>query len=206
MEHSKKGHALRGKFPQHGLPVPFYFRFIQLPAIGCRTDNDWALFQSVDFLNLIGDAVIYHDGKSAAPHKKALLPASFRTILFLPNAAGVKIELMGVVDQLRTAEEKPEQKTQVRTFFNYYLPTSVKLFETYADLTGSGIQTASVTRTKREIEEAAEVLVKAFEKELDGLFAADALDVATDIQVLEVKLSRDGLLDSPFTVGDGEKG
>ncbi len=50
------------------------------------------------------------------------------------------------------------------------------------------------------------MLVKAFEKELDGLFAADALDVATDIQVLEVKLSRDGLLDSPFTVGDGEKG
>ena len=46
--------------------------------------------------------------------------------------------------------EKPEQKTQVRTFFNYYLPTSVKLFETYADLTGSGIQTASVTRTKKE--------------------------------------------------------
>ena len=107
MEHSKKGHTLRGKFPQHGLPVPFYFCFIQFPAIGCRADNDWALFQSVDFLNLIGDAVIYHDGKSAAAHKKALLPASFRTILFLPNAAGVKIELMGVVDQLRTAEEKP---------------------------------------------------------------------------------------------------
>ena len=50
------------------------------------------------------------------------------------------------------------------------------------------------------------MLVNAFEKELDGLFAADALDVATDIQVLEVKLSRDGLLDSPFTVVDGEKG
>ena len=126
------------------------------------------------------------------------------TALELSGAAARIQELAGAI--LRTAEEKPEQKTQVRTFFNYYLPTSVKLFETYADLTGSGIQTASVTRTKREIEEAAEVLVKAFEKELDGLFAADALDVATDIQVLEVKLSRDGLLDSPFTVGDGEKG
>ena len=49
------------------------------------------------------------------------------------------------------------------------------------------------------------MLVKAFEKELDGLFAADALDVATDIQVLEVKLSRDGLLDSPLPSGTVRK-
>lgn len=107
---------------------------------------------------------------------------------------------------LRAAAEKPEQVSTVRKFLNYYLATAVKLLETYVDLTESGVQTASVIRTKGEIEEAAAVLVTAFEKELDSLFAADVLDVTTDIQVLETKLTRDGLLDSPFVVPDTEKG
>ncbi len=109
-------------------------------------------------------------------------------------------DIVGVVS------EKPEQRPQVRKFLGYYLPTAGKLLETYASLEAGGVQTASVTKTKTEIVEAAGMLVKAFEKELDSLFASDALDVATDIRVLETMLSRDGLAESPFTEKDAGKG
>lgn len=109
-------------------------------------------------------------------------------------------DIVGVVS------EKPEQRPQVRRFLGYYLPTAGKLLETYASLEAGGVQTASVVKTKSEIVEAAGMLVTAFEKELDSLFAADALDVATDIRVLGTMLSRDGLADSPFAEKDAGKG
>ena len=36
-------------------------------------------------------------------------------------------------------------------------------------------------------------IVTAFEKQLDALFGADALDISTDISVLETILAREGL-------------
>lgn len=109
-------------------------------------------------------------------------------------------------DIVSVAGEKPEQRPQVRRFLGYYLPTAGKLLETYVSLEAGGVQTASVVKTKAEIVEAAGMLVTAFEKELDSLFAADALDVATDIRVLGTMLSRDGLADSPFAEKDAGKG
>ena len=44
-----------------------------------------------------------------------------------------------------------------------------------------------------------DTLVKAFEHQLDRLFASDALDVSTDIDVMQNMLRADGLTDdTPF--------
>ena len=44
-----------------------------------------------------------------------------------------------------------------------------------------------------------DTLVKAFENQLDRLFASDALDVSTDIDVMQNMLRADGLTDdTPF--------
>ena len=41
-------------------------------------------------------------------------------------------------------------------------------------------------------------IVAAFEKQLDSLFGADALDISTDITVLETMMAREGLTEQPL--------
>ena len=53
--------------------------------------------------------------------------------------------------------------------------------------------------SKHRIEQTMDTLVKAFETQLDKLFASDALDVSTDIDVMQNMLRADGLTDdAPF--------
>lgn len=97
------------------------------------------------------------------------------------------------------AKSDPDKLPQMRKFMDYYLPTSLKLLNTYAELDRQGIEGDNITESKRRIELTMDTLVKAFENQLDRLFASDALDVSTDIDVMQNMLRADGLTDdTPF--------
>lgn len=97
------------------------------------------------------------------------------------------------------AKADPEKLPQMRKFMDYYLPTSLKLLNTYAELDKQGVEGENITESKHRIERTMDTLVKAFETQLDKLFASDALDVSTDIDVMENMLRADGLTDdAPF--------
>ena len=62
-----------------------------------------------------------------------------------------------------------------------------------------GIEGENISEAKRRIEDAMDTLVTAFENQLDKLFQSDALDLSTDIDVMERMLQADGLTGSdPF--------
>ena len=61
--------------------------------------------------------------------------------------------------------------------------------ETYAELA----KHPNITGTKERVESIMGTIVSAFEKQLDSLFGADAMDISTDISVLETMLAREGL-------------
>ena len=63
----------------------------------------------------------------------------------------------------------------------------------YDRMDGAGIAGENVTGTKEKVENIMGTIVTAFEKQLDGLFGADAMDISTDISVLETMLAREGL-------------
>ena len=87
----------------------------------------------------------------------------------------------------------------MRKFLDYYLPTSLKLLKTYAELEAQGVEGENITESKRRIEQTMDTLVHAFETQLDKLFQEDALDVSADIDVMENMLRADGLTgDTPF--------
>lgn len=97
------------------------------------------------------------------------------------------------------AESDPEKLPQMRKFLDYYLPTSLKLLESYAELDAQGVEGENIAEAKRRIEQAMDTLVTAFENQLDQLFRSDALDVSTDIDVMERMLRADGLAgEDPF--------
>ena len=95
--------------------------------------------------------------------------------------------------------EHPEKAAEIRRFMNYYLPTALKLLNTYASLSRQAVEGTNITEAKHSIERSMDLLVTAFENQLDKLFQADALDVNADIAALEGMLNLDGLTGSEFT-------
>ncbi len=91
------------------------------------------------------------------------------------------------------AESDPDKLPQMRKFLDYYLPTSLKLLEAYAEMDAQGIEGENITESKRRIEQTMGTLVTAFENQLDKLFQSDALDLSADIDVMEKMLQADGL-------------
>ncbi len=89
---------------------------------------------------------------------------------------------------------KPQQAGDVRRFISYYLPTSVKLMNTYAQLEKQKIAASNVTETMAKIEGMFDKIKEAFEKQLNLLFSNEALDISTDITVMENILGSEGLL------------
>ena len=91
------------------------------------------------------------------------------------------------------AKQNPDKLPQMRKFMDYYLPTALKLLKTYAELDAQGVEGENIRESKQRIEQVMDTLVTAFEAQLDRLFEDDALDVSTDIDVMENMLRADGL-------------
>ncbi|MCI9449735.1 MAG: hypothetical protein HFE30_05730 [Clostridiales bacterium] len=89
-------------------------------------------------------------------------------------------------------KEHPERRGNIRTFMNYYLPTTLKLLTSYAKIERVGVAGDNMKKSKQSIEETLDMLVYAFEREVDMLFESESIDISTDIDVLEAMLRRDG--------------
>ena len=96
------------------------------------------------------------------------------------------------------AKQDPGKKAQLQKFMDYYLPTALKLLNTYASLSAQDVQGENITDAKKSIERSMDMLVTAFENQLDKLFQSDALDVSADVAALEGMLNLDGLTGSDF--------
>jgi len=96
----------------------------------------------------------------------------------------------------------PQKAPQLRSFLNYYLPTTLKILHAYARLESQGVEGENITAAKARIEAMMSKVVEGFEKQLDQLFQDDAMDITTDVAVLEKMLSKDGLsTDSGMQLG-----
>ena len=92
-------------------------------------------------------------------------------------------------------EKQPETAHNLRRFMDYYLPTTQKLIDAYADLYQQPDVGKNITNTKAEISDAIDMVNEAFENLLNSLFQDIAWDVSSDISVMKTMLSQDGLTD-----------
>lgn len=95
--------------------------------------------------------------------------------------------------------EHPEKRTSVRRFFNYYLPTTLKLLNAYDRMDEAGISGMNIDGTKGKVEEMMDTSLAAFDKQLDALYADEALDISSDIKVMEGLLKQEGLQEDEIT-------
>ncbi len=107
----------------------------------------------------------------------------------------VKInEIMRVSDKIvQDAVQDPSDAPAIRKFLNYYLPTTIKLLNAYDRMSATGIQGENVTKTMSSITEMLDTTIVAYKKQLDSLFANQAMDIETDIAVMNRLMARQGL-------------
>ena len=106
-----------------------------------------------------------------------------------------------IIDQVVA---QPKKRPQIRRFLDYYLPTTLKLLNAYDRMAAAGVDGENISVTKEKIGDMMDTIVKAFDKQLDGLFGEEALDVSTDITVMENLLAREGLAGDQMGSGDGD--
>ena len=133
--------------------------------------------------------------KAGNAHLEAIAHLSAK----IENAAvRAKVDKLGstcqrIFDYVR---QNPKSADQLRKFMNYYLPTLEKLVKTYELMEEQGVEGENITASKARITQMLDTMDTAFEKQLDALFGHTALDIDTDITVMEGMMAQEGLTDA----------
>ena len=139
----------------------------------------YAIFDTLDKLNGIYDQELVGDIKAQIKSLDVAAKISHMEVL----AARIFV----------CASEHPESISRTDKLFKYYFPSVMKLLNVYEDMEKQPIQGENIQKSKREIEESLDTINQALEKLFDEMFQNVAMDISSDIQVLEVMLKQDGL-------------
>lgn len=96
--------------------------------------------------------------------------------------------------------EQPQKANQIKRFMDYYLPTTLKMLVAYRRMEESNVKGEAADAAKARIRDSLNLVIQAFNKQLAKLYENDALDITTDIDVMETMLKQDGLIDSGLRV------
>lgn len=129
------------------------------------------------------------DGRLAISEMKRL-NASIKDPAISANIDRMEAASQAIFDQVKQA---PEKLPQIRKFMDYYLPTALKLLNAYDRMDSTGISGENIDGTKTRVAQMMNTVAAAFEKQLDSLFGTEAMDISTDISVLETMMAREGL-------------
>ncbi|MBR6231427.1 MAG: 5-bromo-4-chloroindolyl phosphate hydrolysis family protein [Lachnospiraceae bacterium] len=112
-------------------------------------------------------------------------------------------EVCAVIDKiLQTLREKPDKIPNTRQFFNYYLPTLKEVLNKYKRIEDSGVEHTDMTR---KVSNYLTDCKNAMDKQYEGLFANDILDMTVDMEAMKQAVKRDGLAsEEGVAVGEGD--
>ncbi len=97
----------------------------------------------------------------------------------------------GIVD---VVEQSPDKAAAVDRFARYYLPEVIKILGAWAGMEKAGAKGENTQAVFAQVRRNASTMATAFENQLDALYSAEALDVATDIEVLDGILKAQNLV------------
>ena len=142
-------------------------------------------------------------GTSYSPEVSAILAEGNRALsamgrLYMsikdPEVRGKINEIMRITDKIaQDTISDPSDIPQIKKFMNYYLPTTIKLLNAYDRMSAQGIEGENLDKSMKSINDMLDTAIEAYKKRLDSLFANQALDIETDIQVMNTMLAREGL-------------
>ena len=109
--------------------------------------------------------------------------------------------LSAAMDRMETAgrsivqavEKTPDKARQVDRFARYYLPEVNKILAAYVQMEKGGVKGDNANQILSEVRRNADTMATAFENQLDALYSAEAMDISTDIEVLDSILKSQNL-------------
>lgn len=96
-------------------------------------------------------------------------------------------------DIFESVKEHPELMERMHKLMNYYLPTTLKLVESYETFDRISAPGEDIIKAKAKIENTLDTINQAFRELLNNLFRDTVFDVTTDAQVLKTMLAKEGL-------------
>lgn len=134
----------------------------------------------------------------------ALLEEGERTVAELRGLSSVIADdsVRGKLDEIIIVTDKifkdviddPTDYKQIKRFSEFYLPTTTKLMHAYERFRRTGAGGDNISGTLARIDGALDTILDSYRKFFDSLFENQALDIETDIMVLENMLKQEGLL------------
>lgn len=103
-----------------------------------------------------------------------------------------------ILEQVR---RQPGSAANLHRLMNYYLPTTAKLLDAYVQLDRQDIDSENARSTRKEIEDALDMINDAFGNLLNSLFQDMAWDISSDISVMKTMFAQDGLTGSQMETG-----
>lgn len=100
---------------------------------------------------------------------------------------------------LRCIIDDPDKAHRIRKMNSYYLPTAVKLLESYRSARRQGATTIAASSTRQDVLSTLDQLKDALNAVRDGMLRDDLEDIDIEIDVFERMLKSDGLAEDEVT-------
>lgn len=91
-----------------------------------------------------------------------------------------------------TVEQKPEKYKKVDTFFDYYLPVTLKILNKYDEIENQHLTTQESSKFLAQTEKMIAEINEAFKKQLANMYQSDIVDTDAEMKVFESMLKADG--------------
>ncbi len=93
---------------------------------------------------------------------------------------------------IQTIEQKPEKYKKAATFFDYYLPVTLKILTKYDEIENQRLGFQESEKFMKQAENMITEMNQAFQKQLANLYQSDMVDTDAEMKVIETMLKADG--------------
>lgn len=94
-----------------------------------------------------------------------------------------------------TISKKPEKLSKATTFFDYYLPVTLKILTKYDDIENQKLDNEEVVKFMKNTENMISKIKNAFKSQLANLYQSDIIDTDAEIKVFDQMLNAEGFND-----------
>ena len=104
------------------------------------------------------------------------------------------IEICGTTERIiSSVESNPKKFKKAETFFDYYLPMTLKFVTNYDEIENQRLTSKESQKFMKDARDKIDLLNQAFQKQLSALYQTDIVDMDAEMKVLDMMLKSDGL-------------
>lgn len=93
---------------------------------------------------------------------------------------------------IETIEKHPDKLDKTRSFFDYYLPVTVKILKRYDDIENQRLDSSESKKFMEDTRSMVERIKESFKTQLSNLYQSDIIDTDAEMKVFETMLKADG--------------